>query len=220
MSRKTLKAVLAGASGLVGGECLRCLLDRPQYGMITVLTRRDLGTRVRSRKIRQLVTDFDDLGLHGQDLQADHVFCALGTTIKKAGSQAKFRQVDYAYPLALARITLAEGARHFSLVSALGASVSSPFFYSRVKGELERALEKMGWPGLGIVRPSVIAGERAESRPMERLSEHLLRFAPPTWRPVEARDIARAMVAVALAEQPGLTIVESREIPGRAAQLA
>jgi uncharacterized protein YbjT (DUF2867 family) len=78
----------------------------------------------------------------------------------------------------------------------------------------------MDWPGLGIVRPSVIAGERAESRPVERLSERLLRFAPPTWRPVEARDIARSMVAVALAEPPGLTIVESREIPGRAAQLA
>jgi uncharacterized protein YbjT (DUF2867 family) len=166
------------------------------------------------------VTDFDDLGLHSKALQADHVFCALGTTIKKAGSQAKFRQVDYDYPLALARITLAEGARHFSLVSALGASVSSPFFYSRVKGELERALQEMDWPGLGIVRPSVIAGERAESRPMERLSERLLRFAPPTWRPVEARDIARSMVAVALAEPSGLTIVESREIPGRAAQLA
>jgi uncharacterized protein YbjT (DUF2867 family) len=220
MSRKTLKAVLAGASGMVGGECLQCLLDHPEYGTITVLTRRDLGTRMRSRKIRQLVTDFDELGLHSKDLQADHVFCALGTTIKKAGSQAKFRQVDYDYPLALARITLAEGARHFSLVSALGASVSSPFFYSRVKGELERALQEMDWPGLGIVRPSVIAGERAESRPMERLSERLLRFAPPTWRPVEARDIARSMVAVALAEPPGLTIVESREIPGRAAQLA
>jgi len=220
MSRKTLTAVLAGASGLVGGECLRCLLDRTEYGTITVLTRRDLGTRVRSRKIRQLVTEFDDLGLHSKALQADHVFCTLGTTIKKAGSQAKFRQVDYEYPLALARITLAEGARHFSLVSALGASSSSPFFYSRVKGDLEQALTDMRWPGLGIVRPSVIAGERAESRPMERLSERLLRFAPPTWQPVEARDIARSMVAVALAERPGLTIVESREIPGRAAQLS
>jgi len=72
----------------------------------------------------------------------------------------------------------------------------------------------MGWPSLGIFRPSVIAGERAESRPLERVSEHLLRFAPATWRPVPARDIASAMIAVALREPPGVTVIESREISG------
>jgi uncharacterized protein YbjT (DUF2867 family) len=220
MTRKTMKAALAGASGLVGGECLDCLLDRPEYGEITVLTRRDLGPRARAPKVRQLVTNFDDLGQLRTALQVDHVFCALGTTMKKAGSPAKFRQVDQVYPLALARQALGQGASHYSLVSALGASASSPFFYSRVKGEVEQALLDMGWPGLGIFRPSVIAGERKESRPMERLGEQLLRFAPAAWRPVEARDIARAMVAVALEGRAGLTLVESRDIPGYAAALA
>jgi len=165
---------------------------------------------MRSRKIRQLVTDFDELGLHSKDLQADHVFCALGTTIKKAGSQAKFRQVDYDYPLALARITLAEGARHFSLVSALGASVSSPFFYSRVKGELERALQEMDWPGLGIVRPSVIAGERAESRRASAAlrAADLAACRSPRHRPEHGRRRARGAVGshdrgVAGDTQPG-----------------
>lgn len=209
-----LTAILAGATGLVGGECLRQLLASPRYGRVIVVTRRELGAAARHDKLREVVVEFDRLGDAKARLRGDHVFCALGTTIRKAGSQAKFRAVDYEYPLRLARLALQNGARHFSVVSALGASRSSPFFYSRVKGEVEEGLRQMGWPSLGIFRPSVIAGERAESRPLERVSEHLLRFAPATWRPVPARDIAGAMIAVALREPPGVTVIESREISG------
>ena len=209
-----LTAILAGATGLVGGECLRQLLASPRYGRVIVVTRRELGAAARHEKLREVVVEFDRLGDAKARLRGDHVFCALGTTIRKAGSQAKFRAVDYEYPLRLARLALQNGARHFSVVSALGASRSSPFFYSRVKGEVEEGLRQMGWPSLGIFRPSVIAGERAESRPLERVSEHLLRFAPATWRPVPARDIAGAMIAVALREPPGVTVIESREISG------
>jgi uncharacterized protein YbjT (DUF2867 family) len=209
-----LTAILAGATGLVGGECLRQLLACPRYERVIVVTRRELGAAARHDKLREVVVEFDRLGDAKARLRGDHVFCALGTTIRKAGSQAKFRAVDYEYPLRLARLALQNGARHFSVVSALGASRSSPFFYSRVKGEVEEGLRQMGWPSLGIFRPSVIAGERAESRPLERVSEHLLRFAPATWRPVPARDIAGAMIAVALREPPGVTVIESREISG------
>jgi uncharacterized protein YbjT (DUF2867 family) len=97
-------------------------------------------------------------------------------------------------------------------VSALGASRSSVFFYSRVKGEMEDGLRQMGWPSLAILRPSVIAGERAEPRPLERLGEHLLQFAPPTWRPVAASDIAAMMIATALREPSGVAVIESRDI--------
>ena len=209
-----LTAVLAGATGLVGGECLRLLLDDPRYDRVVVVTRRDIGRTAQHDKVRQLIVEFEQLGERRARLRGDHVFCALGTTIRKAGSQDRFRQVDYEYPLRLAQLTLHNGARHFSLVSALGASRSSPFFYSRVKGETEQGLREMGWPSVSIVRPSVIAGDRAESRPLERLSEHLLRFAPATWRPVPARDIAAAMIAAAQREAPGVTIIESRQISG------
>jgi uncharacterized protein YbjT (DUF2867 family) len=207
-----LTAVVAGATGLVGGECLRLLLDDPRYERVVVITRRDIGPAAQCDKVRQVIVEFEQLGDKRTRLRGDHVFCALGTTIRKAGSQDRFRQVDYEYPLRLAQITLRNGARHFSLVSALGASRSSPFFYSRVKGETEQGLREMGWPSVSILRPSVIAGDRAESRPLERLSEHLLRFAPGTWRPVPARDIAAAMIAAAQREAPGVTVVESREI--------
>lgn len=214
--KEGLTALLAGASGLVGGECLRRLAESPDYARVIVVTRRDLGDRSRHPKIRQVVTEFSRLGAVRGELVADHVFCALGTTIRKAGSQAKFREVDHDYPLRLADLARGTGATHFSIVSALGASRSSTFFYSRVKGEVEDALRRMGWPSLAIFRPSVIAGERAESRPLERLGEHLLRLAPATWRPVAASDIAAAMVAVALESPPGITVVESRDIPARA----
>jgi uncharacterized protein YbjT (DUF2867 family) len=92
-------------------------------------------------------------------------------------------------------------------------------FYSRVKGELEDALRGMPWPGLALLRPSVIAGDRQESRPIERIMEHALRFAPRAWRPVPARDIAAAMIATALAERAGVTILESAAIPDAAARL-
>lgn len=213
MNSPRLTALLAGASGLVGGECLRRLLDERAYGAVVLVTRRDLGTLARHRKVRQVVCEFDRLESVGGALRADHVFCALGTTIRKAGSQAKFREVDFVYPHRLATLARGLGATHFSLVSALGADRRSPFSYSRVKGELEEAVRAMDWPSLCIVRPSVIAGDRAESRPLERLAEHALRFAPRTWRPVPARQIAAAMVTTALRSPAGTTVLESRDIP-------
>lgn len=209
-------ALIAGATGLVGGECLRLLLADARYSTVTIVTRRSLGAAARHPKVREVVVDFGRLDAVRADLRAEHVFCALGTTIRKAGSKAKFRQVDCDYPRRLAELTLANGALHFSLVSALGASTSAAFFYSQVKGELEDSLRAMGWPGLCLVRPSVIAGDRQESRPVERISEHLLRFAPRAWRPVAATQIAAAMIATALRAPKGVTIIESKDIPGAA----
>ncbi len=211
---KQRTALVAGASGLVGGECLRRLLASTAYANIVVVTRRSLGAAARHPKLREIVVDFARLDSVKAELRADHVFCALGTTIRKAGSQAKFREVDHDYPLHLAQLTLANGARHFSLVSALGASSGSGVFYSRVKGELEDALRGMGWPSLCLLRPSVIAGNRQESRPVERLSEMLLRFGPARYRPVAAGEIAAAMIATAQREPRGVTVIESRDIPG------
>ncbi len=210
---KQRTALVAGASGLVGGECLRLLLASDAYAKVTVVTRRSLGAVGKHPKLREIVVDFARLDSVKAELRADHVFCALGTTIRKAGSQAKFRQVDFDYPRHLAELALANGATHFSLVSALGASSKSGVFYSRVKGELEDSLRAMGWPSLCLLRPSVIAGDRQESRPLERLSELVLSFGPATYRPVAAGKIAAAMIATAQREPRGVTLLESREIP-------
>lgn len=206
---KPRTALIAGATGLVGGECLRLLLASPAYSRVVVVTRRALGAASQHPKLQEVVVDFAELDAVRGKLRADHVFCALGTTLKKAGSRARFREVDFEYPLRLAELTLAGGASHFSLVSALGARANSRVFYSRVKGELEDALRAMDWPSLCLLRPSVIAGDRQESRPVERITEHLLRFAPRAWRPVPATAIAAAMVATALRAPAGETVIES-----------
>ena len=213
---KRYTALLAGASGLVGGECLRALIAEPRYEHIVVLTRRDLGAAVAHAKVEQVVIDFAGLEQASRTLRAEHVYCALGTTIRKAGSREKFREVDQRYPCRLGEILRRNGAQHYSVVSAHGAHPSAPFFYSRVKGDMEEALRRMGWPSLAILRPSLITGERGESRPLERLAGYALRFAPATWRPVAARDIAAAMVSTALRSPAGITIIESRNIPAAA----
>jgi uncharacterized protein YbjT (DUF2867 family) len=216
MNADLLVAVLAGATGLVGGECLKRLIDDARYERVIVVTRRDIGQPARHPKVRQHVTEFGALGELRDKLRAHHVFCALGTTIRKAGSQKAFRAVDYEYPLALAQRTRILDATHFSIISAMGANPRSPFFYSRVKGDVEQALRRMQWPSLAILRPSLIAGQRTESRPVERLAEGVLRFAPAAWKPVAASEIAAAMVAVAAESPPGVTVIESSDIAARA----
>lgn len=215
---KSRTALLAGATGLVGGECLRRLLTHPAWTTVVAVTRREIpGAGARgSPKLRPVLTEFAALDRRRDELLADDVFCALGTTMRTAGSRIAFRTVDFEYPLQLAKLARAGGARHFSLVSAVGADRRSTFFYSRVKGELEDELRRMDWPSLAIFRPSVIDGERPESRPLERLSGRLLRLAPPAWRPVPAADIAAAMITVALDSPPGVTVIESRDIAARA----
>jgi uncharacterized protein YbjT (DUF2867 family) len=136
LQKKT--ALLAGATGLVGGHVLRRLLAHPSYLRVEVLVRRELP--IRDPKVVQRVVDFEDLGAGMPGTAADEVFCCIGTTIREAGSQDAFRRVDHDYPLALARLGKAAGARQFLLVSALGADAQSSIFYSRVKARPSRIL--------------------------------------------------------------------------------
>lgn len=205
-------AVLAGASGLVGGYCLARLIASPRYRRIIVVTRRDLGPLVEDPKVTQAVVDFARLEDTAAAVEGDDVFCALGTTIKRAGSRQRFREVDYEYSLRLARVTYAAGARRLTLVSSLGANPASRTFYLKVKGELEQAILAVGFPDVTILRPSVIAGPRPEFRLAERLSRWVLAVAPPTWRPVHADTIAAGMVAAAEAGSTGVAFVESKDI--------
>lgn len=202
---------MVGATGLVGGECLRGLAADGGWERITAITRRPLphdhGGRVNAR-----IVDFDRLERHATELAADHVFCALGTTIRKAGSKQRFREVDHDYPMRVARLGLAGGARHFSLVSAIGADPDSRFFYNRVKGELERDLSTLGFPGLAIFRPSILIGHRQERRPAERLGLMLLSLVPGRYHPVHARAVAAAMLIIARQERSGVRVIESEEI--------
>ena len=212
MTSGSRTALLAGASGLVGGHCLRLLLGSPRYERVIAVVRKRLSAHTNHPRLTELIVDFARLGDVRQRLLADDVFCALGTTQAKAGSQRRFREVDFEYPLKLAQLLRSSGAQYFSIVSSMGANLRSPFFYSRVKGEVEAGLTNMGWPSLSIIRPSLIGGSRPEPRPLERLAERVLRYAPRSLRTVPAEAVAGAMLACAVQARPGTRIVESAEI--------
>jgi uncharacterized protein YbjT (DUF2867 family) len=213
--------LLCGATGLVGGECLRLLVADPAVERVVVPTRRPLpsspGGTAAARKVEQRVVDFDRLADAASAMDVEQVFCALGTTMRKAGSRERFRTVDLEYPLQIARLAREQGAGHFLLVSAKGANSGSRIFYSRVKGELEDAVAALDYPAVTIVRPSLLLGEREEFRLGERVAERLSFLAPPSLRPVPAADVAAALMQAARADRDGRHVIESKEISNLAA---
>lgn len=204
-------ALLAGASGLTGGYLLNLLLESPEYSTIIAYVRKSSG--LTHPKLKEIVVDWETLQ---EPVAAEDVFCCLGTTIKKAGSQEAFRRVDYNYPLQLAQIQLRGGSQQFLLVSSMGADAKSSIFYSRVKGELENALQSIGYKSLHIFRPSFIAGPRKESRPGEKIGLAIFSILSPLfigplkkYAPIQAEHIARAMLQAAQKNQPGIKVYDS-----------
>lgn len=213
MSERT--ALIAGASGLVGGHCLSQLLRDPAYARVIALARRPLAP---GPKLETRIVDFDRLDAAALP-RVDDVYCALGTTIRRAGSQAAFRRVDHSYVVTLARRAAAAGAAQFLLVSALGASPRAPVFYSRVKGEAERDVATLPFQAVHVFRPSFLTGERAEHRPGERIGIAVFRAIAPLllgplrkYRPIAAGTVARAMRAAAHRGGAGLQVYESDAI--------
>jgi len=203
-------ALLVGATGLIGSFLLQRLLASDAYTRVAVWARRDIGQV--DPKLKCDVIDFDRL--HERRVEAEDVFCCLGTTIKQAGSQAAFRRVDYDYPVALATAAAGGGAKRLLAVSALGANPDSGVFYSRVKGEMEIAVRAAGVPATIFFRPSLLSGPRKEVRRGERIGEAVGKVLGPLlgkYRPIAADMVAAAMLKSALENRPS-GIIESGEI--------
>lgn len=204
-------ALIAGSTGLVGQSLLQKLLDSRDYGRVVAVTRRPLG--FTHPKLANPVSDFEHLGALGEQLAADDVFCCLGTTTAKAGGKAGLERVDYHMVLDLARSARRAGAAQFLVVSAVGASLRSPAFYSRVKARMERSVAEAGYPTVHILRPSLLLGERNEARLAEDIAQMVAPLLLPLfpdallkYRPVEAEDVASAMLALALQPSGGVHI--------------
>lgn len=209
----TPNVAVAGATGLVGRACVSALLAHAQQPQVTALVRDPARAAFAAHpRLQVLATDFDRLGVQPGPIAVDAVICALGTTIARAGSQAEFRKVDVDYVLAMARHALAGGARHFVLVSALGADPRSRVFYNRSKGQAEQGVAALGFEAVTVLRPSLLLGERDEFRLGEEVAKRLAWLIPGRYAPVAASAVAARAVAAALEPARGLRVIESSRI--------
>ena len=211
----TKTALVVGATGLIGKQLVQRLFDEPSYSLVKVLVRRSLG--ILNPKLHEIVFDFEHPDL--DQVRANDVFCCLGTTIKKAGSQEAFRKVDLTYPLIVARAAKENGARQFLIVTAMGADRNSFFFYNRVKGEVEEELQQLNFYNLRIFRPSLLLGERNERRVGEKIGELLAAVVGPLligplrkYKAIDSAKVARAMALTAQRPGPLVVIYESDEL--------
>ena len=206
-----VRILLAGATGLIGRQALDLFLEHPSTERVITISRRPLE-RPPHPKLDARIVEFELLNEQEELFKVSHIVCALGTTMRQAGDRQAFRRVDYYYPLSLARLGLEGGARHFLLVSSLGANPQSRIFYNRVKGEIEDAPRKLAYGSLTILRPSLLMGDRAEFRLGERVGQALARFVPGKFRPIAARDVAKGLVRAAHEDIPGVRVIESAEL--------
>ncbi|MDX1420693.1 MAG: oxidoreductase [Rubricoccaceae bacterium] len=217
-----MTALLLGATGLVGSHALPLLLDHDRWDRVVTLGRRPMP--VAGPGHTHHVVDFDRIAEHPDLFRCDDVFCCLGTTIKDAGSEEAFARVDRDYPFAAAQLAHGQGASQYLLISSIGANPKSPFFYARVKGEVEDALKDVGFESLSIFRPSQLSGVRREARSKEKVALGVLKILSPVlvgplrrYRATPARAVAEAMVQVAAERPAGVHVHEADAIVRRAA---
>ena len=217
-------ALLAGATGLIGRALLPLLIASDRYGVVHVLLRRAATGLQAHPKLTLHTVDFAHLP---EALPAlDDVFIALGTTIKAAGSEAAFRQVDFDFVVKTARAARTAGATRLAVVSALGADVKSRAFYNRVKGEMQAAVAALGYESVVIAQPSLLIGDRAAlgqpTRAGEvwagRLLAPVMGLIPKSVRPINAGTVASAMLTANLSGNPGAHILASGAMQASAAR--
>jgi uncharacterized protein YbjT (DUF2867 family) len=208
-------AVVIGATGLVGGYLVRQLLDDPAYSTVITYARKNLG--IHHPKLVQKPFPIPDSPI--RDVTGDDFYCSIGTTIKKAKSREAFRIIDFEVPLAFAKSAKEAGVSHFLLVSSVGADSKSPFFYPRIKGELEDAIGQLDFPSFTVVRPGLLRGPREEFRLGEKIGGVIQAVIEPIllgklrdFRSVPAQDVARCLVEAAHHPQKGRRIISSGEI--------
>ncbi len=218
ISQHKKTAILFGATGLVGGECLQQLLRHPAYQRVQCFVRRRMD--LEHPKLEQHIIDFDRLEDARSLMRGQDVFSCLGTTMAKAGSREAFWKVDYTYAIESARIACDQGASQLMLVSSVGAHPDSLFYYSRVKGAVEEAARELPYWSLHIFQPSVLLGDRRERRLGEQLagavmgkaSRLIARTSWKAYRPVEAETVASAMIVAAQRLEPGQFVYPSDKI--------
>ncbi len=211
------KAIIAGASGLIGSSLLNILLREPGFDEVLILVRKELS--IEHSKLKQLVVDFDKLSAYSSSITGDVIFSCLGSTRKKTPDLTIYRKIDHDYPLEIANIGKQNGIKQYHLVSSMGANAASSNFYTKMKGEIEDDLKAVGIESLFIYRPALLIGERKERRPLEKTLFVLAKLIDPLligslkkYRSIPAATVAMAMYKQSLKKQEGIFIYPSDKI--------
>lgn len=194
-----LTAIVIGATGLVGNALVQQLITDEQYGRIVILHRRSIG--IHHPKLEVHIVNFDQPDTWRDLVKGDVLFSAMGTTLRKAGSKAAQYQVDFTYQYEVAKAASANQVPQYVLVSAAMAKPTSPFFYAKMKGQLEAAITTLSFQYIHIFQPGLLTGERKERRRAEEWSAVILGWIAKIpllghWRPISGEEVARAMRAV------------------------
>lgn len=196
------KAIVYGASGLVGSYILKNLLNNTNYEQVTIVVRKELA--IQHPKLKTLIGDFHSLPNVVKDIDIDEVYIAIGTTKKKTPDQKIYYQIDHDYPVLAAKLAKENGAKSIFLVSSVGANPSSSVFYTKTKGETEQDIIKLNFDHTYIFRPSMILGDRKENRPLEKVLIGIFKLINPLfmgglnkYKGIDAENIAKAMVSAA-----------------------
>lgn len=209
-------AIVIGATGLVGNQLVQLLLSDDRYHLVKIFHRRSIG--ISHPKLEEHVIDFDDPESWQNSVVGDELFSSLGTTLKTAGSQKAQYKVDYTYQYQVAEAAAKNGVKTYVLISSTGADPTSRIFYSRMKGELDRDVQKLSFERIRIIQPGILDGDRDESRLGETIGKavmQVLQYIPPLkkHRPIHGKTVAQAMINSAnLVSDKGTRIFELEEV--------
>ena len=213
MKNKKKSALILGASGLVGSEVLSLSLESDLYNKIVIVVRSPLT--IKHNKLVEKIIDFD-MPKWEEIFPVDHVYCCLGTTIKKAGAKTNFIKVDHDYPLAFAAAAKKWESSIFSVITATGVSPKSRIFYNNVKGQLEKNLKSLELFSTLIFRPSLLLGERKEFRLGEKIGSGIAKvtswMTPKTYRAIHCKAVAKAMLTESFADKTGFNIISNKSM--------
>ena len=210
-------ALVIGSTGLIGKELLSILLANPTYNKVVTFVKRDTG--IEHTKLTQHITDFSNLESYQNLVIGDDFFCAIGTTIKKAGSPNAFRQVDFEYPRQFANFALQNKVKQFLLISSLNADVKSNNFYLKTKGAIQDYLKNCEFENVAILQPSILLGDRSEFRLGEKVGSLIMQIFSfvfqgnlKKYRAIESKIVAKAMFKIAQKNDIGFNIYQSDAI--------
>lgn len=210
-------AMVIGASGLVGGELVKQLLQDNTFSVIKLFLRNPLD--FNHPKLEQYIIDFSAIEKYSDSIKGDVVFCCIGTTIKTAGSKENFIKVDYTYAVNFAHVAKRNGVEKFILVSSMGADKNSSNFYLKVKGDVEADIARLKFNNLVVVRPSMLLGDRKEFRLGELIAKKIMKALGflfvgklKKYKAIESKTVAKAMITLSNNELEEVSVFENNRL--------